>query len=61
MYMNGHKDPNSHTSRFFTEFIREPGPDSKHFLGVSIENLTVVEENVLVTISICKKENMQEK
>ena len=46
MYMNGHKDLGSHTSRYFTNFISKSGYDPKNFLGVSVENLPVVEEIV---------------
>ena len=46
MYLNGHKDLDSHTSRDFTEFISKSGYDPKNFRGVSVEDLPVVEENV---------------
>ena len=46
MYMNGHKDLESHTSRYFTEFISKSGSDPKNFPGVSVEDLPVVEETV---------------
>ena len=44
MYMNGHKDLDSHTSRYFKEFISKSGDDPKNFRGVSVEDLSVVEE-----------------
>ena len=31
MYMNGHKDLDSHTSRYFTDFISKSGYDPKNF------------------------------
>ena len=44
MYMNGHKDFDSHTSRYFIEFISKSAYDPKNFRGVSVEDLPVVEE-----------------
>ena len=44
MYMNGHNDLDSYTSRYFTEFITKSGYDPKNFRGVSVEDLPVVEE-----------------
>ena len=44
MYKNGHKDLNSHTSRYFTDFISKSGYDRKNFRRVSVEDLPVVEE-----------------
>ena len=44
MYMNGHNDLDSHTSRYFTDFISKSGYDRKSFRGVSVEDLPVVEE-----------------
>ena len=52
MYMNGHKDLDSHTSRYFTEFISKSGYDPKNFRGVSVEDLSVVEEIVQRNIFI---------
>ena len=52
MYMNGHKDIDSHTSRYFTEFIPKSGYDPKNFRGVSVEDLPVVEEIVQRNIFI---------
>ena len=46
MCMNGHKDLDSHTSRYFTEFITKSVHDPKNFHGVSVEDLPVVEEIV---------------
>ena len=46
MYMNGHNDIESHTFRYFTEFISKSGYDPKNFRGVSVEDLPVVEKNV---------------
>ena len=43
MYMNGRKDLDSHTSRYFTDFISKSGNDPKNFRGVSVEDLPVVE------------------
>ena len=44
MYMIGHNDLDTHSSRYFTEFITKSGYDSKNFRGVSVEDLPVVEE-----------------
>ena len=52
MYMNGPNDLDSHTSRYFTEFISKSGYDPKKFRGVSVENLPVVEEIVQRNIFI---------
>ena len=52
MYMNGHKDLDSHTSRYFTDFISKSGYDSKIFRGVSVEDLPVVKEFVQRNIFI---------
>ena len=52
MYMNGHNDLDSHTSRYFTDFISKSGYDPKSFRGVSIEDLPVVEEIVQGNIFI---------
>ena len=52
LYMNGHKDLDSHTSRFFTDFISKSGYGPKHFRGVSVEDLPVVEEIVQRNIFI---------
>ena len=46
MYMNGHNDLDSHTSRYFREFVSKSGYDPKNFRGVSVEDLPVVEEIV---------------
>ena len=46
MYMNGQIDIESHTSRYFTDFISKSGYDPKSFRGVSVEYLPVVEEIV---------------
>ena len=51
-YMNGHNDLDSHTSRYFTEFISNSGKDPENFRGVSVEDLPVVEEIVQMNISI---------
>ena len=53
MYMNGHKDLDSHTSRCFTDFISKSGNDPKNFRGVSVEDLPVVETTVQRNIVIC--------
>ena len=45
-YMNGHLDLDSHTCRYFTEFITKSGYDPKSFHGVSVEDIPVVEEIV---------------
>ena len=62
MYMNGHNDLDSQTSRYLTEFVSKSGCDPKSFRGVSVEDLPVVEElfkeTFLFTISISKKENV---
>ena len=52
MYMNGHKDLDSHTSRYFTNCISKSGYDPKNFRGFSVENLPVVEEIVQRNIFI---------
>ena len=52
MYMNGHNDLDSHTSRYFTDFILKFGYDPKSFRGVSVEDLPVVEEIVQRNIFI---------
>ena len=44
MYMNGHNDLDSHTSKYFTDFISKSGYDPKIFRAVSVEDLSVVEE-----------------
>ena len=46
MYMNGHNDLDSHTSRYFTDFISKSGSEPKIFRGVSLEDLPVFEEIV---------------
>ena len=46
MHMNGHKNLDSHTSRYFTDFISKSGYDPKKFRGVSVEDLPFVEEIV---------------
>ena len=63
MYMNGHKDLDSLTSRYFTDFISKSGYDPKNFRGVSVvEDLPLSRKlfkgTSLYTISISKKENM---
>ena len=52
MYMNGHKDLDSHTFIYFTDFISKFGYDPKNFRGVSAEDLPVVEEIVQRNIFI---------
>ena len=52
MYMNGHNDLDSHTFRYFTEFISKSGYDPNNFRGVSVEDLPVVEKNVQRNIFI---------
>ena len=52
MYMNGHNDLDSHTSRYFTEFVSKSGYDLKSFRGVSVEDLPVVVEIVQRNIFI---------
>ena len=44
LYMNGHNDLDSDLSRYFTEFISKSGYDPKSFRGVSVDDLSVVEE-----------------
>ena len=46
MYMNRHNDLDSHTSRYFSEFVSKSGYDPKNFCGFSVEDLPVVEEIV---------------
>ena len=52
MYMNGHNDLDSHTSRYFTDFISKSVYDPTTFRGVSVEDLPVVEETVQRNIFI---------
>ena len=52
MYMKGHNDLDSHTSRYFKEFVSKSGHDPKSFSGVSVEVLPVVEEIVRRNIFI---------
>ena len=52
MYMNGHNDLDSDTSRYFTEFISKSSYDPKSFRGVSVQDLPVVEEIVQRNIFI---------
>ena len=52
MYMNGHNDLDSHSSRYFTDFISKSVYDPKSFRGVSVEDLPVVEEIVQRNIFI---------
>ena len=52
MYMNGHNDLDSHTSRYFTELLSKSGYEPKKFRGVSVEDLPVVEEVVQINIFI---------
>ena len=65
MYRNGHNDLDSHTTRYFTEFVSKSGYDPKSFGGVSVEDLPLLSRKLfkgtsLYTISISKKENMWE-
>ena len=46
MYLNGHNDLDSHTSRYFREFVSKSGYDPKRFHGVSVKDVPVVGENV---------------
>ena len=52
MYMSGHIDLDSHTSRYFTEIVSKSGYDPKKFRGVSVQDLPVVEEIVQRNIFI---------
>ena len=62
MYINGHNDLDSHSSRYFTDFPSKSGYYHKKFRRISVGVLPVVEEveqkTSLYTISISKKENM---
>ena len=62
MYINGHKDLDSPTSRYFTELLSKSFYDHKNFRGVSPEDFTCCRRNCakksLYTISISNKENM---
>ena len=49
MYMNGHNDLDSHTSRYFTEFISISGYDLEKLLEFTLEDLPVVKETVQKT------------
>ena len=44
IYVKGTNDLDSHTSRYFTEFVSKSGNYPKIFCGVSEEDLPVVEE-----------------
>ena len=46
MYMNGHNNLDSRTSRCLIELTTKSGYDPKNFRGVFIEDLPVVEETV---------------
>ena len=46
MYMNGHKDLDSHITRYFTDFRSKSGYDPKNFRGVSVEDLPFLVEIV---------------
>ena len=50
--MNGHKDLDSHTSRYSTDFISKSGYGPKIDRGFSVEDLPVVEEIVQRNIFI---------
>ena len=52
MFMNGHNDLDSHTSRYFTEFITKSGQDPKHFQGFSVLHQAFVERIVQRNIFI---------
>ena len=52
MYMNRHNDLDSHTSRYFSEFVSKSGYDPKNFRGFFVEDLPVVEEIVQRNIFI---------
>ena len=52
MYMNGHNDLNSHTSRYLTGFVLKSGHDPKSVRGISEKNWPVVEEIVQRNIFI---------
>ena len=43
MYLPGHSNLDAHTSQLFTEFISKSGHDPKNFLGVAIDDLSLVE------------------
>ena len=61
MYMKGHNDLDSHTSRYFSEFISKPGYDPKNFLEISVEVLPAVDELIernIFVILIFKKEKI---
>ena len=65
MHMNGHKNLDSHTSRYFTDFISKSGYDPKNFRGVSVEDLPFVEEIVqrnmfIYDFDIQEGENVEE-
>ena len=52
MYMNGHSNLDSHTSRYFTEFKTKSGYDPKNFCGASVVDLPDVDESVQRNIFI---------
>ena len=52
MYMNGHNDLDSHTSRYFTKFISLSDYDPEKLREFSLEDLPVVKEIVQRNILI---------
>ena len=46
MNMKGHNDCNSHTSRFFSDFVSKSGHVPENFCGTSVKKLPVVKEIV---------------
>ena len=53
MYMNGHNDLDSHTSRYFTEFKSLSRYDPKKLREFTLEDSPVVKEIVQRNILIC--------
>ena len=61
MYMSGHNDLDSHTSGYFTLIVSKSGYNPSSFLGVSVEEtFSRGTCTILYTISISKKENVQD-
>ena len=52
LYMNGHNDLDSHTSRYSTEIVSKSGYGPRSSRRVSVEDLPVVEEIVQRNIFI---------
>ena len=60
MYMNGHNDLDSHTSRQLREFVSKSGQDPKSFRGVSVEDLPVQKNISIYDFDIQEGEHVGE-